>query len=200
MSEVLLADYFFINYTLDNINGTYPDGFWDQARVKFFFRRRFVYHLLQTYLPSTLTVSVSWITFFMEAKYISARVTVAVSALLALSYQFGTIEELPRASQLKGHDVWMLLCITFIFLSLVELAFAARVLRWQRRKNLKNITITNFKNILRTKYVSRIITQFRTNGLSMSQFTANRIDKYAVWLFPIFFGISNIFYWIYYLK
>lgn len=204
LSDILLDDYFFVNYTLDRINGTYPPGIWDQAVITFYFQRRFVYYLLKTYIPSTLTVIVSWITFFMEAKFISARVSVGVSALLTLSVQFGTLDDLPRASELKGNDVWMLICIFFVFAALVELAFASRVVRWQRRKNLKNITVTHFRNILRHKYADfqqmSCLTRLSKGDVKISSFTANRVDRLAIWIFPMVFIFCNVLYWSYFLN
>uniref|UniRef100_A0A8R1XN20 Uncharacterized protein n=2 Tax=Onchocerca TaxID=6281 RepID=A0A8R1XN20_ONCVO len=124
MKPVQLPDFDLVSYKISNETILYPNGYWDQLQVTFTFKRRYGFYILQAYVPTYLTIIVSWVSFCMEPKALPARTTVGVSSLLALAFQFGNIlKNLPRVSYIKAMDVWMLSCITFVFCTVVELAF-----------------------------------------------------------------------------
>ena len=47
-------------------------------------KRRLGYHLFHTYIPSAITVVMSWISFWIKPEAIPARVTLGVTSLLTL--------------------------------------------------------------------------------------------------------------------
>uniref|UniRef100_A0A0M3HZZ0 Ligand-gated ion channel 50 n=1 Tax=Ascaris lumbricoides TaxID=6252 RepID=A0A0M3HZZ0_ASCLU len=110
----------------------YPAGLWDELQVRFTFKRRCVWYFLQSYVPTYLTIFISWIAFSLgpSPKAVQARTMLGVNALLAIIMQFGsTLRKLPRVSYVKAIDVWLLGSMTFIFLSLVELAIVGLKMR-----------------------------------------------------------------------
>ncbi len=109
MKEIRLPDFNLIGWKAANTTLTYPNGLWDQNSVTFVFKRRYGFYVLQAYIPTYLTIMVSWVSFCMDPKALPARTTVGVSSLLALTFQFGNIlKNLPRVSYIKAMDVWML--------------------------------------------------------------------------------------------
>jgi len=101
----------------------YPAGIWNELTMKFTFSRRYGWYIFQAYIPTYLTIFISWISFCLGPKMIPARTMLGVNSLLALTFQFGNImRNLPRVSYIKALDVWMLACLTFVFASLLELS------------------------------------------------------------------------------
>uniref|UniRef100_A0AC35F589 Uncharacterized protein n=1 Tax=Panagrolaimus sp. PS1159 TaxID=55785 RepID=A0AC35F589_9BILA len=128
--KIQLPDFDLVRWETRKENMFYPNGYWDQLQAEFTFKRRYGFYILQAYVPTYLTIIVSWVSFCMEPKALPARTTVGVSSLLALTFQFGNIlKNLPRVSYVKAMDVWMLGCITFVFATMVELAFVCYITR-----------------------------------------------------------------------
>ncbi|ETN73418.1 Neurotransmitter-gated ion-channel ligand binding domain protein, partial [Necator americanus] len=103
MKPIQLPDFDLVNFETKKENLLYPNGYWDQLQVVFTFKRRYGFYIIQAYVPTYLTIIVSWVSFCMEPKALPARTTVGISSLLALTFQFGNIlKNLPRVSYVKG--------------------------------------------------------------------------------------------------
>uniref|UniRef100_A0A915J0N8 Uncharacterized protein n=1 Tax=Romanomermis culicivorax TaxID=13658 RepID=A0A915J0N8_ROMCU len=87
----------------------YPAGDWNELEVTFVFKRRYVWYILQAYIPTYLTIFISWISFTLGSKAIPARTMLGVNSLLAMIMMFGNImRNLPRVSYVKaiGEQTW----------------------------------------------------------------------------------------------
>uniref|UniRef100_A0A9J2PV68 Neurotransmitter-gated ion-channel ligand-binding domain-containing protein n=1 Tax=Ascaris lumbricoides TaxID=6252 RepID=A0A9J2PV68_ASCLU len=125
-----LADYELTGIENLRASEPYPAGFWHELTMRFHFKRRAGWYILQAYLPTYLTICISWISFALGSKAIPARTMLGVNSLLAMTFQFGNIiRNLPRVSYVKAIDVWMLSCMTFVFCSLLELAWVGYLSR-----------------------------------------------------------------------
>ncbi|CAD5226646.1 unnamed protein product [Bursaphelenchus xylophilus] len=123
LKSIELPDFVLVNYSVIAIEQMYPAGWWDELTVAFVFKRRFGWYILQGYIPTYVTIFISWISFYLGSKAIPARTMLGVNSLLAMTFQFGNIiRNLPRVSYVKAIDVWMLSGMMFIFMSLLELA------------------------------------------------------------------------------
>ncbi|KAI6186786.1 hypothetical protein M3Y98_00170700 [Aphelenchoides besseyi] len=132
MKMIQLPDFDMVQFDTKREISLYPNGYWDQLQAIFTFKRRYGFYILQAYVPTYLTIIVSWVSFCMEPNALPARTTVGVSSLLAITMMFGNIlKNLPRVSYVKAMDVWMLGCISFVFATMVELAFVCYITRCQ---------------------------------------------------------------------
>jgi len=101
----------------------------------FVLRRHISYYLIHIYIPSVLCVIVSWMSFWIKLESAPARVTCGILTFLAISSQTQSFNsELPKVSYIKAIDVWMFVCNLFVFLSLMEYAFAQVLLRREQRE------------------------------------------------------------------
>nr|CAD2190849.1 unnamed protein product [Meloidogyne enterolobii] len=154
MEKVELPDFDLIGWGTDHERLEYPNGIWDRAQVKFTFARRYGFYLFQSYFPTSLTVISSWVGFFFDVRSVSARITLGVSSLLALTFQFGNVlRHLPRVSYIKCLDVWMIFSVIFIFLTLVELSIICQLNRWERERQIGSKVLGHWLNQIRHKKI-----------------------------------------------
>lgn len=77
-------------------------GFYPALKVKFKFQRNFGHHLIQTYLPTVLIVTISWVSFFLEAGAVPARVSLGITTFLTMiTLNSGAKIGLPPVSYVK---------------------------------------------------------------------------------------------------
>nr|XP_027219775.1 glycine receptor subunit alpha-2-like [Penaeus vannamei] len=76
--------------------------------AEFHMRRAIGFHLVQSYLPTTLIVVISWVSFWMDVDSVPGRTTLGVTTLLTVSSKSSGIQAgLPQVSYVKAIDVWM---------------------------------------------------------------------------------------------
>nr|CAD2202158.1 unnamed protein product [Meloidogyne enterolobii] len=104
LKSIELPDFVLINFSVIAIEQIYPAGWWDELTVAFVFKRRYGWYILQGYVPTYVTIFISWISFYLGSRAIPARTMLGVNALLgcfikiyltilisAMTFQFGNI-------------------------------------------------------------------------------------------------------------
>uniref|UniRef100_A0A3Q2QUE2 Glycine receptor, alpha 3 n=1 Tax=Fundulus heteroclitus TaxID=8078 RepID=A0A3Q2QUE2_FUNHE len=113
--------------------------------VRFHLERQMGYYLIQMYIPSLLIVILSWVSFWINMDAAPARVALGITTVLTMTTQSsGSRTSLPKVSYVKAIDIWMAVCLLFVFSALLEYAavnFVSRqhkeLLRFRRQHRPK---------------------------------------------------------------
>eukprot|EP00080_Pristionchus_pacificus_P004197 PDM64217.1 transmembrane ion channel [Pristionchus pacificus] len=84
LGEIRLPDFDLVMINHSHKEELYPAGCWDELHMQLVFERRYVWFFMQAYLPTYLTIFISWISFALGSKAIPARTMLGVNSLLAM--------------------------------------------------------------------------------------------------------------------
>ncbi|KAL0963612.1 hypothetical protein UPYG_G00308610 [Umbra pygmaea] len=112
---------------------SYNTGKFTCIEVKFHLERQMGYYLIQMYIPSLLIVILSWVSFWINMDAAPARVALGITTVLTMTTQSsGSRASLPKVSYVKAIDIWMAVCLLFVFAALLEYAGVNFVSRQQK--------------------------------------------------------------------
>ncbi|OTF73570.1 gamma-aminobutyric acid receptor subunit beta-like protein [Euroglyphus maynei] len=87
------------------------------------FERSMGYYLIQIYIPASLIVIISWVSFWLHRNATPARVALGVTTVLTMTtLMSSTNAALPKISYIKSIDVFLGTCFVMVFASLLEYA------------------------------------------------------------------------------
>eukprot|EP00066_Takifugu_rubripes_P019996 XP_011609262.1 PREDICTED: glycine receptor subunit alpha-4-like [Takifugu rubripes] len=207
----------------------YNTGKFTCIEVKFHLERQMGYYLIQMYIPSLLIVILSWVSFWINMDAAPARVGLGITTVLTMTTQSsGSRASLPKVSYVKAIDIWMAVCLLFVFAALLEYAavnFVSRQhkefirLRKKQRHHSEKEAGQSRGFYFRGYGLGHCLqNKDRTAAEGSAVFTqpppaavydrdalhkrfvdrAKRIDTISRAVFPLSFLIFNIFYWVTY--
>jgi len=113
-------------------------GEYSCLQVNLMFARQLSFFIVTVYVPCVMTVSVSWMSFWLDHKAVPARVALGVTTLLAMSTTQASIQNsLPPVAYTKAIDVWSGVCVFFVFSALLEYALVNYASRSDAQRSLK---------------------------------------------------------------
>ncbi|NWZ48583.1 GLRA3 protein, partial [Haliaeetus albicilla] len=207
----------------------YNTGKFTCIEVRFHLERQMGYYLIQMYIPSLLIVILSWVSFWINMDAAPARVALGITTVLTMTTQSsGSRASLPKVSYVKAIDIWMAVCLLFVFSALLEYAavnFVSRqhkeLLRFRRKRKKNKVKITDddvresqfsftaygmgpclqAKDGVTQKGPNNPVQAAPKSPDEMRKVfidRAKKIDTISRACFPLAFLIFNIFYWVIY--
>ncbi|XP_075252272.1 glycine receptor subunit alpha-2-like [Convolutriloba macropyga] len=121
--DITLSNFRVVNYQWNSYIRNLTTGRWDTLAVTFRFGRNTLYFIIQMYIPSTLIVMVSWVSFWVGRASVPARAALGITTVLTLlTLISSTNANMPKISYMKAIDVYFAGCFLFVFASLIEFA------------------------------------------------------------------------------
>nr|XP_060642192.1 gamma-aminobutyric acid receptor subunit pi [Anolis sagrei ordinatus] len=146
--------------------GNYP-----RLVLQFELKRNILYFILETYVPSTLLVILSWVSFWITLDSVPARTCIGVTTVLSMTtLMMGSRNSITKTNGfIKAIDIYLGICFSFIFGALVEYAVAHYIMSQKcihskpekspasdvPREN-EDVTITNVLTTSATSYNQKI--------------------------------------------
>lgn len=180
-----------------------PSGIYSACGFQVKLQRKQMQFVVQVYLPSAMFVIVSWVSFLVKPEVVPGRMAMLVTLFLVLINIFNSVrEQAPISSRLNAVDLYLVVCIFFVFAALIEYAVILLLLK-KRRKPRRTID-----EGLKTLFSNGDAGQARREEMkkphvevgltARKQALVDNIDAWAMWISPPIFIIFNLIYWIAY--
>lgn len=201
-----------------------PSGVYSAAGFQVKLQRKQMQFVVQVYLPSAMFVIVSWVSFLVKPEVVPGRMAMLVTLFLVLINIFNSVrEQAPISSSLNAVDLYLVVCIFFVFAALIEYAVILLLLKKRRkpRRTIDEGLMTMFQST-----AAPTATGAATNGAgegpssgpsgqqqsvrdkkvphielgltARKQALVDNIDAWAMWISPPVFVVFNAVYWVSY--
>ncbi|XP_078678316.1 gamma-aminobutyric acid receptor subunit pi-like isoform X1 [Branchiostoma floridae x Branchiostoma belcheri] len=138
LQNLQVAQFTVKNHRTKEMIATYETGGYPHVAFSFRLTREVAYIFLQMYVPSTLLVMISWVSFWINKDSPPARVSLGITTVLAqTTFVTSARASLPKISYIKAVDVYLLMCFFFVFGALLEYAVVSFESTRRKRKAAK---------------------------------------------------------------
>lgn len=121
--DVSLAEFYVVGYRQRRVLEVLTSGNYSRLCADILFSRSMGYYIIQVYVPSSLIVVMSWVSFYLDRKSAPARVGLGVTTVLTMVTLMGSVNRsLPKISYMKALDVYLAFCFWMVFGALLEYA------------------------------------------------------------------------------
>ncbi|XP_067118520.1 glutamate-gated chloride channel-like [Centruroides vittatus] len=213
-TEILLPQFKIIKTTTGREVNSWNTGNYTTLKAIFVFDRMITAYLINTYIPSTLIVALSWLSFWLDVGAVPARITLGVTSLLTLATQIvQSKKNLPPVSYINAMDVWLFVCLNMVFATLMEYAISYYMANYAENKfenwfsswkqKLMNVRIMDLneksgQGWVGTEKTDKKVTNSNKETVKVSVKQVQVLDGICRKLFPITFFSFAIFYWMYF--
>ncbi|XP_035224747.1 glutamate-gated chloride channel-like isoform X2 [Stegodyphus dumicola] len=170
-------------------------GQYSCLNVVFHFSRNLTYYLVRVYMPTAALVLLSFVTFWLHSQLTKVRLSLWMSSFICFFIvSTSTRNVVPISSSTTALDIWMGMCVSFMFGVLLELSLVIHMNEKCEESNISSEQIAEEKTVnglLRFIVLSlQWFNKYSTKG--------QRTDAIARVLFPSVFALFNFIYWLTY--
>uniref|UniRef100_A0A670Y6V0 Gamma-aminobutyric acid receptor subunit pi n=1 Tax=Pseudonaja textilis TaxID=8673 RepID=A0A670Y6V0_PSETE len=117
-------------------------GIYPRLVLQFELKRNILYFILETYVPSSLLVILSWVSFWITLDSVPARTCIGVTTVLSMTtLMMGSRKSMTNANGfIKAIDIYLGICFSFIFGALVEYAVVHYITSQKHATSTKDVT------------------------------------------------------------
>lgn len=128
--NISLAQFSFKVLFMDAYSTDYYDIAYPGLILKLHLTRQIGYHIVQTYIPSSVFVVLAWMSLFIPPESVPGRVGMGMTTLLTLTAMFSSVRNnVPKVSYVSFLDIWMLICMMFVFSCIMEFIVTTILIR-----------------------------------------------------------------------
>jgi len=182
-----------------------PSGIYSACGFQVKLQRKQMQYVVQVYLPSAMFVIVSWVSFLVKPEVVPGRMAMLVTLFLVLINIFNSVrEQAPISSRLNAVDLYLVVCIFFVFAALIEYAVILLLLKKRRKprrtidEGLKTLFSNGEANQARREQTPPRRPHIDVGLTARKQALVDNIDAWAMWVSPPIFIVFNLIYWIAY--
>jgi len=192
-----------------------PSGHYAACGFQVRLQRKQMQYQIQVYLPSFMFVVTSWVSFLIKPEVVPGRMALLVTLFLVLINIFNSVrEQAPISSRLNAVDLYLVVCVFFVFSALME--YAAILMLLKKRRKPKRTINEGLKTIFpiasRNGDVNQPVQRPERKKANYAvtprvapdtvtphkQALCDNIDAWALWISPPVFFFFNLVYWIAY--
>ncbi|XP_031554975.1 gamma-aminobutyric acid receptor subunit beta-like [Actinia tenebrosa] len=141
--ELEIPQFILTEYSTSSELANFTTGSYSRLRVIFKFERSIGFFLIQTYIPAYLIVMLSWIAFWIHYTSTPARIGLGITTVLTMTTLTNSARaSLPKVSYVKSIEWFLIMCFTYVFMSLVEFGCVSYEVKKKLRKGIQ-IPATN---------------------------------------------------------
>ncbi|CAL1267172.1 unnamed protein product [Larinioides sclopetarius] len=170
--------------------------------VKLQMKRQYGFYLTQIFVPFVILVAVSWLSLWLDARAVILRLSLILVLLFMMIMISTEIQSLiPAASYTKAIDIWIAVCISLVFATLLQFILVNQLARRERRVRISENHATKNGGCKRngkqnSHKMTNILEKCAHHHIPLSK----RIDFICRVLFPVAFVIFNCIFWFTYIK
>uniref|UniRef100_F1LCC3 Glutamate-gated chloride channel n=1 Tax=Ascaris suum TaxID=6253 RepID=F1LCC3_ASCSU len=215
--NIELPSYRFAHLCVNQTVATTASGSYSRLWVQFSFERESGFYMLQIFVPATLVVFISWVSFWINRDSAPSRTVIGTMTILSETHLLtGTNRRLPPVSYIKAVDVYLGFCYLIVSMALIEYACVAYATKKHndQMKKFRKREETQTQHQQPQLQTPDLLRDARIDECTCEQGTSilatiakrpfklrpcvkhSRIDLIARFVFPISFLLFNFIYWI----